>query len=39
VIIGCMLEQAESAAAARAPAAAATEGRLAHGLDAGWWVG
>jgi L-alanine-DL-glutamate epimerase-like enolase superfamily enzyme len=39
VIIGCMLEPAEGVAAARALAATATDGPLAHDLDAGWWVG
>jgi L-alanine-DL-glutamate epimerase-like enolase superfamily enzyme/ribosomal protein S18 acetylase RimI-like enzyme len=39
VIIGCMLEPAEGVAAARTLAATATEGPLAHDLDAGWWVG
>jgi hypothetical protein len=34
-----MLEPAEGVAAARALAATATEGPLAHDLDAGWWVG
>jgi L-Ala-D/L-Glu epimerase len=36
VLIGCMLEPAEGAAAARALAAAATAGPLAHDLDAAW---
>lgn len=38
VIIGCMLEPVEGVAAAQALAATATEGPLAHDLDAGWWV-
>lgn len=39
VLIGCMLEPAEGVAAARALAATATTGPLAHDLDAAWWAG
>lgn len=38
LVVGCMLEPAEGVAAARHLAAAATEGPMAHDLDAGWWA-
>jgi L-Ala-D/L-Glu epimerase len=39
LLVGCMLEPAEGVAAARALAAVASCGSLAHDLDAGWWAG
>jgi L-alanine-DL-glutamate epimerase-like enolase superfamily enzyme/ribosomal protein S18 acetylase RimI-like enzyme len=39
LLVGCMLEPAEGVTAARALAAAATFGPLAHDLDAPWWTG